>query len=107
MTNITAVELGVVYFVGLGVFWLCDGWFRWTKEMYGDDKLFFLAGWPISMCWSVLKGLRKKIEAARNRHDTVQAERKRVRVAAEKELQEQIQTLEEELEENSCKKVAR
>lgn len=104
---ILPISLIAAYLLGLGTFWLLDGWFRWTNDMYGDDGALFILGWPISMWWVILRGLRERVEIARRNHDVALAERKKIRIAAEKELQEQMKTLEEELEVEKPRKRAR
>lgn len=96
-----------IYLIGYIIFNAADGWFGWTDDMYNDDKTIFVFSWPISMWWAIAKAIRDRVEEAKETHDQKKVELAKIRIQAEKELADTMRSLEEEIEEETPKKVRR
>lgn len=109
MSVVTAIFVGIptAYFTVALVIFILDGYFNWS-ENNADNLNFMCWGWPFLFLFSPLfigEAARNKLIELRKKKEVRIAEETKIRIAAQKELEEIQHLVDEELASES-KKVA-
>lgn len=91
------------YFAGLVCFALWDAHIGFGVEFDGGDwppAMMAYAGWPLTLVCAVFAAFIRTLDSAKNKRIQKAEQRKRIRVAAEKEQEALLEQIEREMSED-------